>query len=153
MSKPGQGQSALAAAVGLLSRRDHSRGELERKLQHRGFLHEEIQRTLARVQALGYQDEARFAEGYVRYRSQSGKGPLRLRAELHERQLDDALIRQALAQPELDWFALCRLARQRKFGDLPACDPKLRQKMQRFLAYRGFEYEQIRYALQPNGDD
>ncbi|GAA5190805.1 recombination regulator RecX [Ferrimonas gelatinilytica] len=149
-SKESGGQSALAAAVGLLSRRDHSRGELKRKLQLRGFSVEEITAAIERVIELRYQDDGRFALAFVRYRSQSGKGPRRLRAELKERQVDDALIKAALSQEEIDWFELCRETRLRKFGEAPPKEFKLRQKVQRYLAYRGFEMEQIRYALSDN---
>ncbi|SHI27641.1 regulatory protein RecX [Ferrimonas marina] len=147
MSEKKPGQSALAAAVGLLSRRDHSRGELQQKLRLRGFSVDEIQAAVERVTELGYLDDARFAQLFVRYRSQGGKGPMRLRMELRERQVADELIRSALTQPEIDWFELCRDTRQRKFGEGPVADFKQRQKVQRYLAYRGFDMEQIRYAL------
>ncbi len=145
------GQSALAAAVGLLSRRDHSRGELRRKLQLRGFSVEEIDAAIERVGELGYQDDGRFALAFVRYRSQSGKGPRRLSAELRERQVTEELVKAALGQDEIDWFELCRETCRRKFGDTPPGDFKQRQKVQRYLAYRGFEMDQIRYAL--SGDE
>lgn len=144
--KGGQ-QSPLNCAVGLLSRRDHSVGELRRKMRERGYQSSEIETAIERVIDLGYQDDGRFAMSFVRFRSQRGLGPQRLRSELRERQVHNDLIQQALNQTELDFFEACRELRLRKFGeDLPT-DFKQRAKVQRYLAYRGFNMDMIRYAL------
>ncbi|MBY5990559.1 regulatory protein RecX [Ferrimonas balearica] len=141
------GQDAVAAAVGLLSRRDHSREELRQKLRSRGFVASEIEQALSRADDWGYLDDARFAEGFVRYRSARGMGPIRLANELRERGVASDIIKAAIGECEQDWFALCETTCERKFGRRPPTDFKSRAKVQRYLAYRGFDMEQIRYAL------
>ncbi|MBY6224886.1 regulatory protein RecX [Ferrimonas balearica] len=148
MAKASQDRDPVAAAVGLLSRRDHSREELKQKLRSRGFVVSDIDKAIARVDDWGYLNDTRFAEGFVRYRSARGLGPIRLANELRERGVAAELIRQTLAEAEQDWFELCADLCQRKFGTTPPSDFKARAKVQRYLAYRGFDMEQIRYALE-----
>ncbi|QIZ75567.1 regulatory protein RecX [Ferrimonas lipolytica] len=136
--------------MGLLSRRDHSRGELQRKMHSRGFSSEQIEAAIGRVIDFGYLDDERFAHSFVRYRSQRGLGPQRLRSDLRERQVDTELIKAALAQTEVDFFESCLALRQRKFGEALPADFKERAKQQRYLAYRGFSMDMIRYALSPS---
>jgi regulatory protein len=80
----------------LLARRAHSRAELRRKLARRGYEAEEVQGALARLEELGYLDDAAFATGHVRRRSRS-LGPLALAAELSERGVERSLASAALA--------------------------------------------------------
>ncbi len=148
MAKAPQDRDPVAAAVGLLSRRDHSREELKQKLRSRGFVVSEIETAISRVDDWGYLNDARFAEGFVRYRSARGLGPIRLANELRERGVASELIRQTLAEAEQDWFTLCLEVCERKFGSPLPTDFKARAKVQRYLAYRGFDMEQIRYALE-----
>ncbi|MBY5921469.1 regulatory protein RecX [Ferrimonas balearica] len=148
MAKEPQDRDPVAAAVGLLSRRDHSREELKRKLRSRGFVVSDIDKAIERVDEWGYLNDARFAEGFVRYRSGRGLGPIRLANELRERGVSSDLIRQTFAEAEQDWFALCLEVCERKFGNPVPTDFKARAKVQRYLAYRGFDMEQIRYALE-----
>jgi regulatory protein len=79
--------SALDAALRLLTRRAHSRVELGRKLARRGYEEDEIQGALTRLGELGYVNDAEFAAGHVRRRSTS-LGPLALSAELAARGVD-----------------------------------------------------------------
>ncbi|MBY6187056.1 recombination regulator RecX [Marinobacter hydrocarbonoclasticus] len=152
MAKAQPDRDPVAAAVGLLSRRDHSREELKQKLRSRGFVVSDIEKAIARVDDWGYLNDARFAESFVRYRSARGLGPIRLANELRERGVATDLIRKTLGEAEQDWFELCADLCQRKFGASPPTDFKARAKVQRYLAYRGFDMEQIRYALESLSD-
>ncbi len=119
-------------------------------MRDRGFSSEQIAAAIARADDFGYIDDERFALSFVRYRSQRGLGPQRLRADLRERQVDNDLIAAALAQEEIDFFQLCLETRHRKFGEALPQDFKLKAKQQRYLAYRGFSMDMIRYALSPS---
>jgi regulatory protein len=142
---------AYATAVGLLARREHSARELSAKLHARGFAVEVIGAVLERLAAERLQSDERFAEVYLRQRSDKGYGPERIRAELRERGIDDPLIsarfRQAEEEGEIDWYALAAAAYAKKFGGRPAGDIKERAKRQRFMQYRGFTHEQIAAAI------
>ena len=88
--------SALDAGLRLLARRAHSRVELRRKLGRRGYDEDEIQAALARLDELGYVDDAAFAAGHVRRRSGS-LGPLAITAELSARGIERQAAGRALA--------------------------------------------------------
>jgi regulatory protein len=145
---------AYAVAVGLLARREHSARELGGKLHSRGFAPEAIAAVLARLATERLQSDERFAEVYLRQRSEKGYGPERIRGELRERGIDDVLIsacfRQAEVEGEVDWFERAGAAYAKKYGSRPIVDLKERVKRQRFMQYRGFTHEQIAEAIQSN---
>jgi len=147
--RPEEGEPELdvrEAAVRLLARREHSRRELAAKLRSRGAEGEAIDEVLEALAREGLQSDARFAESYTHSRRERGYGPLRIRGELNERGVDDALIEEALAAFD-DWERLGEEVRLRKFGRRPPRDWPERAKQMRFLQYRGFAAEQIRAAL------
>jgi len=139
--------AAYSAAVGLLTRREHSARELALKLHARGYTEAVIEPVLARLAAERLQSDERYAEIYLFQRSEKGYGPQRISAELRERGIDDSLIsaamRRAVDEEEIDWFERAAAVYARKFGGLPIDDLKERAKRQRFLQYRGFSHEQI----------
>ncbi|MBA1147471.1 regulatory protein RecX [Ectothiorhodospiraceae bacterium WFHF3C12] len=136
-----------AAAVRLLARREHARAELAAKLRQRDFDGEIVSEVLSDLEGRGLLSDERFAEEYVRYRYNRGYGPLRIRAELRERGVDDGISDRWLDDPELDWAAAARAARRKRFGDAGPESLPERQREQRFLNYRGFTGDQIRAAL------
>jgi regulatory protein len=80
------GDPAYAAALRLLSRRDHFRAELLQKLQQRGFEDSEVEAALDRCAAANLIDDHRLAERFAEVRSRSnGWGPRRIEAELRRR--------------------------------------------------------------------
>lgn len=142
---------AYAVSVGLLARREHSGRELSAKLDSRGFSPEVVEAVLARLVAERLQSDERFAEVYLRQRSEKGYGPQRIAAELRERGIDDQLIssqlRQAEAEGEIDWFERADAVYAKKYGRRPIEDIKERAKRLRFMQYRGFTHEQIAAAI------
>ena len=74
--------SPTQRALGLLTRREHSRLELARKLAHRGVETGDAKAAIDKLAAAGWQDDARFAASVVRNRASAGYGPAFIRAEL-----------------------------------------------------------------------
>ncbi|MDZ3993596.1 Regulatory protein RecX [Pseudomonas sp. Teo4] len=137
----------------LLARREHGRVELTRKLRQRGAPDELIEPALDRLAEEGLLSEARYLESFIRYRSNSGYGPARIREELGQRGLDRSDIDQALRDSEVNWSERLQDVWQRKFaGQLPH-DPRSRAQQTRFLAYRGFSMEMIGRLLSGRGLD
>jgi len=142
-----QYRRARGKAMDLLARREHAVAELRDKLTQRDMQPALVARVLDELQAEGLLSDARFAEAYVRYRRNSGHGPQRIRQELRQRGVEEALQATWLESAEVDWSALARQARSKRFGaDLPG-DYKERARQARFLQYRGFTSEQIQAAL------
>lgn len=141
-------QQAWQLAIGLLSRRDHSSHELLDKLQQRGVAAELAQTTLLRCQQEQYQSDQRFAEMLVRHCISKGQGLAVVRQLSRQHRIESDLLQQALDDAEPDWFELARSCAQKKFGEGSAGSDKERLKRMAFLQRRGFNSEQIRYALQ-----
>ena len=93
------------AAMDLLSRREHGRVELSRKLRLRGAPTDLIEPALDRLAEEGLLSEARYLESFVRMRANAGYGPLRIREELAQRGLAREVIERALRDSGFDWNA------------------------------------------------
>ncbi len=137
-------------AIELLSRREHSRGELITKIAKKfpdntnsglviGILDE--------LELAGYQSDERFIEAFVNSRISRGQGPLRITQELRHRGLDSDIITDWVDAKNTQWYELARQTRERKFGLEDPETPKDKNKQLRFLQYRGFTPEQVFKAL------
>lgn len=140
-------------ALGLLTRREHSRKELTRKLTVRGVAVEDAQRAVERLAGEGWQDDRRFAESLVRGRAGSGYGPIRIRAELATHGLDRDAIAAALDTFEGDWAELAREQVRRRYGAALTDDRTLQRKAADFLIRRGFDGDCVRAACRSDFDD
>jgi len=139
--------TAVEAAVRLLARRAHSRLELRRKLERRGYETEEVESAIGRLADLGYVDDAAFARGLVRHRS-AARGPLALASELSAKGIDRAGIAAALegVDEESQLAAATRLA-ERLYAEKPL--PGYREMLDRIgskLIRRGFSSGVVRAA-------
>ncbi len=139
-------KTALASALRLLARRDHAAAELRRHLQTQ-YDEATIAVVLARCTELGWLDEARMVEVFIRGRAARGQGPLRIRFELRQRGVSAELIDAGLADCDQDWFALARDLAERRGASAPL-EPKARARLLGFLQRRGFTHEQARYGLE-----
>ena len=136
------------AALDLLARREHSRRELERKLDARGFAEELIAPTLDALEESGELAPARFTASFIRARAAKGQGPARIRAELAERGIDREQATELMRAADIDWTALAASVRDKRFGAQRPSDFKERARQARFLEYRGFDSDQIGSALE-----
>lgn len=147
MRKQPPKQSVKEAAVGYLSRRDHAEKELRQKLKNRGYESAEIDEAVAFCQDYNWLDDARFAGQMLRNGLAKGWGLLRIRQELKLKGVHEVVVRQLLDEDEIDWFEHARAVARRKFGETQADTPKEQAKRVRFMQYRGFDFEQIKYAF------
>lgn len=142
--------SLKGRALRLLSGREHSRAELERKLA----AHEEEPGQLARIldelQAKDFINEQRVVDSVVHRRS--GKlGAMRIRQELQSKGLDTEKVQVALAGLKSSELERAGEVWRRKFDALPV-DAAERGKQARFLAARGFDGEVVRRVLAGHGE-
>ncbi|GHB97048.1 regulatory protein RecX [Thermomonas carbonis] len=138
--------SPTQRALGLLTRREHSRKELARKLVSRGVETADACAVVDKLTAAGWQDDTRFAQSLVRSRAGAGYGPGWIRAELGTHGLGAEAVLAALASFEEDWADVARgLIRRRFSGDGPL-DVAQRRKAADLLLRRGFSMEHVRTA-------
>jgi regulatory protein len=146
---------ARNAALALLSRRNHSRYELKRKLRGKGFAGEEIEAALQDLAERGYLDDAKTAAAFVASRARSGKGRGRLAAELAARGVSRADSEAALAgidPGDEEARLLAALEKRRRTlaaGLTPAARSK---KLFDHLVRRGFRPGAVLQALRKKGE-
>ncbi len=132
--------------MNLLARREHSRLELQGKLQKRNFPAAEITSSLDGLVADGLLDEARFVEAFTRLRVRRGSGTIKIRHELRQRGITDEMIEAELLLYQGQWVDLAQREQAKRFGGLPT-DIKERARQARFLQSRGYDFEVIREVL------
>jgi regulatory protein len=132
------------AAIRLLARREHSTGELTRKLHQKGFDVTAIETVLRDLRQENLLSDERFAESFVASRIERGSGPVRIAAELRQREVADELIERCLAAVDEDWAARAEVVRRKRFGRGKPDNFAERAKQARFLQYRGFRGEHLR---------
>jgi regulatory protein len=138
---------AEAQAVRFLTRRDYARRELSERLSTRGHGRAAIDAALERLDELGYLDDTRFAEQFVRSRIERGAGPVKIRAELSRRGVESEVCERALAGADCDFRSLALEVRIRRFGPETPKDLPEKARQARFLAQRGFAGDQVRHAV------
>ena len=133
--------SLKGRALRLLTGREHSRAELERKLAP----HEEEPGQLAKVlddlQAKDFISEPRVIESVINRRA-SRFGAARIRHELQAKGLQAEAVAAAVQSLKATEVERAREVWRKKFGT-PAADAAERGKQARFLAARGFGSEAI----------
>lgn len=139
-------QAIREKVIQLLARREYSVSELTIRLSSK-FDPELVEQVVDALAQQGLQSDHRFADNLVRGRISQGHGPIRIQSELKQKGIASDLIQQVLEENPVDWFELALSTYQRRFGEHHASDLKVRAKQLRFLQYRGFSLDQIRYAL------
>ena len=146
--------SLKGRALRLLSGREHSRAELERKLAPHAQEPGELQRALDELQSKGFIDAQRVVDSVV-HRRAPRLGVSRIRHELQQKGLEPALIQEALSRLQASELERARAVWRKKFGgaraggaELPSSPgPQERARQMRFLAARGFGGETIRRVV------
>ena len=151
MNKPAFEPTLKGRALRLLSQREHSRQELERKLAGHETEPGQLAKALDELQARGFISEARVIESVIHRRA--GKlGTTRVRQELAAKGLSGEAVAQALEGLRETELARAREVWTRKFGE-PARDPKEKARQIRFMVSRGFAAEVVRRVVQGPGED
>ena len=136
-----QGSNCYSAALKMLMRREHSKLELFKKLQIKGYDDDIINSSISKLVEQNYQSDDRFAEDFIQMRFNQGKGPVKIALELKMRGIN------TFDLSTFDWFQLAKEIRQKKFGDVSSLDYKETAKQKRFLQSRGFNLDQINQAF------
>lgn len=129
----------LQSAIHMLSRREHSRRELENKLGNKPCAESiDLNALLDELENSGYLSDQRFSEMFVRYRISRGQGPQKIQYELSQRGVMPSLVEESMQLADVDWFELAKEQREKRFGVEFPKDYKEQAKQSRFLAGRGF---------------
>jgi len=135
------------AAFRSLARREYGANELLERLCLKGFPRQAVEFVIKQLQEKDLQSDERFVEVFVRSRKSRGQGPVRIRADLQQLSISEALITHYL-DAENEWGALAKQVRDKRFGVLTKISREEKARQQRFLYYRGFSMEQINVAFE-----
>lgn len=145
MSKPAKTISLQARAVDFLSRREHSRLELQSKLSRYSDDIDEINAVLDAMANGNWQSDTRYAFAYANKNS-SKHGMLRVINDLRQQGINESClneIRESLIDTE---YQRALLVWQKKFTTI-AGTPKEYAKQYRFMLGRGFSNDCIKKIL------
>ena len=146
--QPSKGASPISLkgrALRLLSGREYSRAELERKLKPFEAVPGELAEALDALQAKDFINEQRVVDS-VLYRRTAKLGTARIRQELQPKGLDPGMVLDAVASLQDTELARAREVWRKKFG-APPVDAQAAAKQMRFLASRGFGGDVIRRVV------
>ena len=145
MNRPAFEPSLKGRALRLLSQREHSRLELERKLSAHETEPGTLAKALDELQARGFISEERVVESVI-HRRAAKLGTARVKQELQAKGLSLEAMGEALEQLRSTELERAREVWARKFGE-SATDPKERARQVRFLISRGFAAEVVRKVV------
>ena len=137
-------------ALRLLSQREHSRIELERKLTPHEEEPGELERLLNELTAKDFISEARVAQSVVNQRAPR-MGAARVRYELQQKGIGPQAIAEAMAALGDTELERAREVWRNRFGT-PPLDAKERARHFRFLLARGFSGAVVSKVLRDGAD-
>lgn len=137
--------SLKGRALRLLSGREYSRAELERKLESFEEEPGTLARALDELQAKGFISEQRVIES-VLHRRADKLGTARIKQELLGKGLDPEAVAEALIGLQASERERALAVWRKKFGEPPA-DAQAAARQMRFLASRGFGADAIRRVV------
>jgi regulatory protein len=135
------------AAMGMLAGREYLQNQLAEKLAKKFDNSAYIPEVLECLVEENLQSDHRFIEAFIRSRISRGQGETRIRLELKQRGANLTLVSQLIAEADVDWYELALQTATSKFGQSQPGDAKEKAKRMRFLQYRGYNFDQINYAL------
>ncbi len=131
-------KEALNYSLRLLDRRDYTKKQLEDKLNSRGVAERDIIEVINYLKEKGYVDDERYARNYVYFRLKRGYGKKRIRFELLNKGIDEAIIDKALGlqdeQADEVFLKKYELLRGKK---------NLKKKLFDYMQRRGFDSQTI----------
>jgi len=147
----GPSQSDMRIFAGLLlARREYAVLELQARLLKKWAGQEgiapRVAAFIATLQEEGALSDERFAASFIRSRCLRYQGPLKIQAELRQRQVPERIIESQLQNSAEDWIPLASSWLSRQHSG--ALDFAGRAKYYRRLMNRGFSHQQAMAALQ-----
>ncbi|HOA10043.1 MAG: RecX family transcriptional regulator [Bacteroidales bacterium] len=137
---------ALTRLQNLCARQEKCVWDIMQKLKLWGINNEEAQKIVSMLVDEGFVDDRRYAQMFVREKSQLNKwGSIKIAAALRVKKINESIIKEALLelQPQFDRATLENIITT-KANQVKAKSPSdLRAKLVRFGLSRGFELEHV----------
>ena len=147
-----RGQETKKKALDLLSRRMHSRKELQRKLKEKGFDPDETEKVLDNLEERGLLDDRAFAAEFIEAGKRKNWSDKKLNYELSARGVGREIVEELLDSQE-DEGARLRAAFDKARRGKDLSDPKIRQRVKGALLRQGFSYSDLAPLFQEHLDE
>ena len=146
-------EAAHRAGLRALARRAHARHDLRRRLLQKQHPPHAVDEALARLEATGLLDDARFAIDYAAAKARRGRGPARLIGDLLaqgvERRVAENAVRTSLAAEGIDPAEAVRALAERRAKQLAGLpQPVRKRRLVAFLMRRGFSGAEVREVVE-----
>lgn len=127
-------------ALDILSRREHSVAQLKSKIRKFQDDAKQIEDLVNKLIDMNLLSDKRFAESLIKSKSEIGYGPNYIEQLLQKNSISKN--DYDLYSLNIDWHAICKNVAEKKIGN-KKLNYEDKQKILRFLSYRGFSYEII----------
>jgi len=138
---------AKAKAMDILSRKSVSSAMLCAELQKKDYDPAVISEVIREFEELGYIDDFNFAMLYLEYASSKLWGEKKIRYELSQKGVSNHITEDALSSFSLPGAAEVAQCIKQKYPGEDLKDFKVKQKIMRFFASRGFEFSLVEEAI------
>ena len=147
LSEPERIKKIASLATYYLSRREYSRKELSELLIRKYDDVELAEKELDRLEQSNLLSDERYAEAFIRYKYNRGKGPNTIRQELRLKGIQGEYSENLLNADEFDWHKSAENLYQRKYGTEKITSIKDKAKRQRFIYSRGFDIALVQHLM------
>lgn len=137
-------QTALNKTVKYISKAMKTQKEVVTYLKGKGYVYQVINFVLEKLKEYNFVDDETYVNLYIK-QSSSSKGKRRLQFELKNKGIDEKLVMEKVSEIDTDRETALRLGE--KFLQRKKVDEKTREKLFRFLTYRGFSVDDTMYVL------
>lgn len=134
-------------ALDIISHKAVTRKMLFDLLLQKGFSAEDITDVCDELENLGYIDDYAFAQLFMEYAEQKMWGTRKIRYELMQKGVSADIAEDVLSEFELPTPEKLAGSIIAKYGASDLSDIKVRQKITRYYAARGFDFDIIKSAL------
>lgn len=145
-------------ALDILSRKPISQKQLEEKLCQKGYDKSVVFEVISEMKNLGYVNDYEYATLFLEHCRTKMWGEKKIIYEMKQKGLDDSVIRTVMSEYESDDDTE-KIKEQiiLKYGREDLTDIKVKAKITRFLASRGFDFSLtercIRLAIEENSNE
>lgn len=112
-----------------------------------------IENLLEDFIAKDWLNEQRYMASFVRQKVSAGLGLFRIKQELNQHGIKPSESELYFEQMAFDWFEQALATYQKKYGRAECDDFKEKAKRYRYMQYRGFSPDQIKYAMEAQAQD
>lgn len=144
-----------------ISKREYSIHDFRVKLEKVSELTEQIEALITDFITRDWLNEQRYMEMFVRTKLALGLGRQRIVQELKQHGIKSDVTNLYIESLEIDWFEQAKSTYQRKFAEKPMDVKHLgkdkfykeKAKRYRYMSYRGFTPDEIKYSMDDQSDD